>query len=337
MKVYYQLSTYISHRRAGEAYIACLDAAGHTRVDDPAMADVAVFHDDASNLPLHVASLPQLRKIPKIAVCVWETECLPDVYIHGLSHVDRVWTPSEFSLSAIEPHFPGSRVLPHVVERIRPGRDALAWATERIGKRAGESPHYFYTVIDSINPRKNLQGLLSAFITAFPEGGAQRSARLVIKQYRQPVDMSAFGHVIAIDEDLDDERMAALHAVCDTFVSAHHAEGWGMGLSEAMSFGKLVLATGYSGNMQFMTPENSVPLPYTLVPVPQIMCDASPLFSRSMRWADVDIPAMAGAMRKALRGISPEKQRCIQDSVRVFSPEAISARLAELLREFEPA
>ncbi|MDL2271773.1 glycosyltransferase [Desulfovibrio sp. OttesenSCG-928-I05] len=336
MNVYYQLSTYISHRRAGEAYIACLDAAGHTRVDDPALADVAILHDDASNLPFYVASLPLRPGVPKIAFCVWETDRLPDAYIAGLSLVDRVWTPSEFSLAAIEPHFPGSRLLPHVVERTRPGRDALTWAMERIGKQAGESTHYFYTVIDSINPRKNLEGLLNAFITAFPEGGAQRAARLVIKQYRQPLDVSAFGHIIAVDETLDDERMAALHAVCDTFVSAHHAEGWGMGLSEAMSFGKLVLATGYSGNMQFMTEENSVPLPYTLAPVGQAMCDASPLFTPDMRWADVDIPAMAASMRKALRGISPEKRRTIQESMRAFSPEAVSRRLAELLREFGP-
>ena len=338
MNIFYQRSAYISHRKAAEAYMECLAALGHDLVEDAAGAEFAIFHDDASNFPLYAATLPLPPGTPRAGFCVWEADILPEAYIKGLAAVDRVWTPSDFSLAAIEPHFPGSRVLPHVVSRGRPGRAALSRIMERIGKKKGadQGPHFFYTVIDSVNPRKNLPGLLEAFVRAFPGRGEEKGPRLVVKQYRKAVDLSAIPGVIGIDDDLDDEHMAALHAVCDTFVSAHHAEGWGMALSEAMSFGNPVLATGYSGNMQFMNDENSVPLPYTMVTVPQAMCDASPLFTREMRWADVDIPAFAAAMRRAATN-PPDaaKRRLIQESVRAFSPENTARRLEELLREFQ--
>ena len=339
MRIYYHLSDYISHRKAGEAYMRCLAFIGHDLVSSPDSADIAILHDDASNFSFHIARLRALQDIPKIGFCVWETDVLPEAYSRGLSLVDRVWTPSDFSHAAIEPYFPGTRVLPHIVERHRPGSDALNWAMARIGKQPGESVHYFYTVIDAINPRKNLEGLLHAFTLAFPSNGtrtdrARKEVRLVLKQYRSPRDVGMFKNVVSIDESLSDEHMAALHAVCDTFVSAHHAEGWGMALSEAMSFGRMVIATGYSGNMQFMNLDNSVPLPYTLVPVSRRMCDASPLFSESMHWADVSIPAMAEAMRVALHGVSAEKRLYIRESVRCFSFEAVSARMTQLLSEF---
>ena len=51
--------------------------------------------------------------------------------------------------------------------------------------------------------------------------------------------------------------MAALFARADCYVSLHRAEGFGLTLAEAMALGKPVIATGFSGNTDFMTPANS--------------------------------------------------------------------------------
>ena len=40
----------------------------------------------------------------------------------------------------------------------------------------------------------------------------------------------------------------------DCFVSLHRSEGYGFGIAEAMVLGKPVIATAYSGNMDFMDP-----------------------------------------------------------------------------------
>jgi glycosyltransferase involved in cell wall biosynthesis len=128
--------------------------------------------------------------------------------------------------------------------------------------------------------------------------------------------------------------MAALHIMADAYVSAHHAEGWGLGLSEAMAYGKIVLATGYSGNMDFMDESNSVPLPYRMAQVSEEMCRRSPLFTREMRWAEVECDTLVAAMKKAARGhMPPDISRRAARITRRFGPEAIALRLQELLHD----
>lgn len=339
MRIYYHLSGYISHKKAGEAYKSCIRALpGHdySLTDDPAEADLAILHDEPPVYAELLRRIPVLRRIPKVAYCVWETDILPEQYAQGLRLVDGVWTCSEFSRAALARQFPNTQVLPHVVARPRPDRAALAWAVERVGRVRGEQPHLFLSIVDTRNPRKNLKGLLAAFAAAFPcDAGnscGPRKARLILKQYRHDLDLGAVPGVVCIPEYLTEERIAALHAVCDTYVSAHHAEAWGLPLSEAMSLGKRVIATGYSGNMQYMTAENSVPVPYTLVSVPPDMVEASPLFTTAMHWANIDGPCLAQAMRKAAaRPPEPGFAERARASLQPFSREAVTLRLKELL------
>lgn len=51
----------------------------------------------------------------------------------------------------------------------------------------------------------------------------------------------------------------------DVVVSLHRAEGFGLHLAEAMSLGKVVVGTNWSGNLSFMTPDNSILIPSELV------------------------------------------------------------------------
>ena len=59
----------------------------------------------------------------------------------------------------------------------------------------------------------------------------------------------------------------ALMAASDIVLSLHRSEGFGLVPAEAMLLGKPVIATGWSGNMDFMDASNSVPIGYRLVPV----------------------------------------------------------------------
>jgi hypothetical protein len=54
---------------------------------------------------------------------------------------------------------------------------------------------------------------------------------------------------------------------CDCFASLHRAEGFGRGAGEAMFLGRLALATGWSGNLDYMNATNSLLVDYRLVPV----------------------------------------------------------------------
>lgn len=333
MNIHYHLSGYISHRRAGEAYIDCLGALGHTLVRDPATSDLVILHDEPHWYPALMRNMPRAPGRRFVGYGVWETPQLPKAFIDGVRAVDAVWTCSEFSRQAFLPHVP-AYLLPHVVARRKVSREDMAWAVERTGRAAaGRDVVFFYTIADAVNPRKNLETLLAAFGAAFPREAA--AVRLVVKQYREPRNLGTFPRVVNIPETLTDGQIAALHAVCDVYVSAHHAEAWGLPLSEALRFGNPVIATGYSGNMEFMTPENSFPIPYTIAPVPEAMCLALPgIFSTDMTWADIDVPGLIHALRRlAARPVSAEFRTRAAASMEAFSPAAVAERLGLLLKD----
>src|SRR5690606_36895361 len=100
-----------------------------------------------------------------------------------------------------------------------------------------------------------------AFLQAFPDPGGQRAA-IVIKMkgmeacprefqtFLQKIDQED-PRIILMEKVLTDRETKALVQLCDCFLSLHRSEGFGRGLAEAMYLGKPVIATGYSGNMDF--------------------------------------------------------------------------------------
>jgi glycosyltransferase involved in cell wall biosynthesis len=348
MRIFYYLSNYISHYLAGLDYVDCLEKSGHMlcaarpkvvvnltreQMDFAERADVIVLHEEPQFYASIYEHLSFLREKRVIAYAVWENEVLSPFYIKPLQLVSEVWTCSDFCASAISPHVRKCSVLPHLVQRPCLDGADLQWGRAFLDsiKSSGRTEEFiFLSVIDAINPRKNLQGLLTAFNLL--QSRCQYPVRLLLKQYRLDMQLPELAGVTSLYEDLSQGRMNALYALCDAYVSAHHAEGWGMGLSGAMAFGKPVIATGYSGNMQYMNSENSVPVPYALAPVSDDMLRLVPLFVQGMRWAEPDLLQMAAAMRKAaekrLDAAVGGKAAAVTSR---FGAEKIRARLNELL------
>ncbi len=332
MRIFYHLSSYISHKKAGQDYVACLESLGHTvftRPEDAGQAEVAVIHDDPLNYPIILEHFPELRKMPLAAYAVWETDKLPRAYAENLAGVDEIWTCSDYSKKSMSGTFANVSVLPHVVPRRRAGRELIKSMRERIG---AESAFIFFSITDSINPRKNISGLLGGFAMLRAMLPNPDKARLVLKQYRKALDLDAIPGVLTIDEALSEEEITALHIASDAYVSAHHSEAWGLGLSEAMSLGRPVIATGYSGNMQFMNSENSFPVEYDLAPVPSGMCKLIPLFTEDMFWANIRQQSLALCMRKVLDGRFP--QVILRNAAAIaerFGPPAVAKTMQALL------
>ena len=92
------------------------------------------------------------------------------------------------------------------------------------------------------------------------------------------------------------DEIDALVQLCDCYVSLHRSEGFGLTMGEAMSHGKPVIATGYSGNMDFMTAANSLIVRHRLIELDR---DHGP-YRRGMEWAD---PDLAHAVRADALGV----------------------------------
>src|SRR6185369_7921579 len=89
------------------------------------------------------------------------------------------------------------------------------------------------------------------------------NARLILKTNPiEKMSWSASPQVIALPDRLSGSQLNALYHLATAYVSAHHAEAWGLTLSDAMIFRKPVIATGYSGNLEYMNESNSLLVDY---------------------------------------------------------------------------
>ncbi len=291
MKILYQLGQFISHARAGRENMLALEASGHELVSDPGLADVAVIHDE----PIFFSNyLNKLSNLPVVAYSVVETNPMPPVYLEPLGSVNEIWTCSKFSRDILAHELGNVHVVPHVVSRPRFTAVDLGRIHDLLD--VGPDEFIFYTICDGVNRRKNLAALLRAFATL---GG---NVKLVVKQYRHCLDLSNLPGVISISEELSAGEISALHVTGHCYVSAHCAEAWGLGLSEAMAFGRPVVATGYSGNMEFMNADNSLPVDYSLEPIRAEDLEFSPpFFTPDMHWAYVNEVDLANKMGRVMR------------------------------------
>jgi glycosyltransferase involved in cell wall biosynthesis len=188
--------------------------------------------------------------------------------------------------------------------------------------------------------RKNPQAIVHAFQQAFPRNRddvclvlKSSNGHLYAEQMRELLTLVVGDSRIMLrDEVIEKVHVHALQRCCDAYVSLHRAEGFGLGLAECMSIGKPVIATGWSGNMEFMTESNSCLVEYDLVPVAGGYPD-----SDGTCWAEPRIASAADAMRRLAD--DPERARALgmvaRDDIRLrLSPGSAArhllARVAEV-------
>lgn len=152
----------------------------------------------------------------------------------------------------------------------------------------------------SVFQRKNPLALIDAFTRAFePDEGpvlvlkSINGDREVAELERLRAAAAERPDIIVRDEYLSASDKNALMGTSDCYVSLHRSEGFGLTMAEAMAFGRPVIATAYSGNLDFMDNENSFLVPYGLTSIPE-GCDPYP---SGGAWADPDVEEAANLMR----------------------------------------
>ena len=189
----------------------------------------------------------------------------------------------------------------------------------------------------SVFARKNPLGVIAAFRAAFPPGAG---ASLVIKTINDADDRTnhrrlhaaAAEHpdITVIDGYVSADRKNAMLAACDCYVSLHRAEGFGLTLAEAMYLGKPTIATGYSGNLDFMSEANSHLVGYEM----RTIGDEGGLYPPTGVWAEPDVEHASRLMRAVVERPQDAEllgRRAAADIRRTHSPAAAAASLTEAL------
>ena len=281
------------------------DRARDSRLDAWIGADnphpVNVFFINADQMPLAIEHFGAgfLAGRRNIGFWFWELEGFPAQWLPALETVDEVWVASRFVGDAIRAHTrkPVRQLaLPVSVELPR------AFSRAEFGLPADPFLFLFSFDFHSFAQRKNPLATIAAFRQAFP--GGDEPAMLVVKSIngdRAPallaqIRAAAGGdpRIVLRDGFLARDPAMGLVSVADCYVSLHRAEGFGLGMAEAMWLGKPVIATAYSGNLDFTLPTNSCLVAATRVPVQP---EEYP-FGAGQHWAEPDVGQAAAHMRR---------------------------------------
>jgi len=225
---------------------------------------------------------------------------VPPPMMPAFDLVDEVWVASDFTAEALRAASDTPvRTMPIPV----PCPDRSAATRADLGLPEGR--FVFLVTFDhlSVTERKNPLGAIEAFRRAFPESNPDGPVLVVksINASHRPAEhdwvlQAAAGRddVIVVDRHLSRGDQMSLVAESDCVVSLHRTEGLGLHLVEAMWFGRPTIATRYSGNLAFMSDDNSALIDAALVPVTH----GEGYFPPEAVWAEPDLDQAASWMQR---------------------------------------
>ena len=322
----------------------------HTVPDDPNRRDGSRFalpsgspryafdlvHANADRIEASVENALGPFHDPSVTIgfWFWELEEFPKRFDAGFRFCSEVWVASEFCRRSIGVRAPTPVIAMPLPVRseidARDGRDSFSIEPDRF---------VFLCMADmlSVPERKNPLGTVEAFLRAAPK---MPGAELIVKLSNpcgNEAAMSALreaaakGPVRIVDETLSRQRVDSLIACSDCMVSLHRSEGYGLVMAEAMTAGKPVIATAYSGNMDFMDSASAFLVDYDLGCVPP-GCEP---YRAGAIWAEPSMNSAAAQMEKvftdpALRAsVAKAGRRRVREQLH---PVATGRRMLERLR-----
>jgi len=264
------------------------------------------------------------ENVYRIAYWNWELETVPDEWVEAAQLVDEIWSPTEFVAKAMRTRM--ARPVYHMLPGVEIG------PVEAIGRASLNIPedHFVFLFMFDLHSqmhRKNPGAVFRAFREAFREddratlliktsGGDIHAADLA--QLRETIRGR---NVILLDKLMTRSQAYGLIALSDCFVSLHRSEGFGLGLAEAMLMAKPVIATGYSGNLDFMNRTNSLLVDYELVEIKEDRA----IYTRGNVWAEPSIPHAAACMREVYENPEPARARARRSQPEIQSLLSLDA------------
>ncbi len=299
--------------------------------------DTNVFCVGMDSLESTMESIPPTagRGRKSVSVWFWETDTIPERHLVAFDLVDEVWAGSSFTKQALDRTGRGPvKVIPLPVVIPRTGPRL---SRQELGLPDGFLVLSMFSWL-SVLERKNPQGVIDAFTRAFdPEDGAHlvikshgevrgdaRSERLRLRSSRPDIHF--------VDGHVRQREVWAMFEACDCYISLHRSEGFGLTMAEAMAAGRPVIATAWSGNLDFMDEQTSYLVPAAVTAIPRDV----PVYGGIGQWAEPDIEAAAAALRRVHddpAGAQAVGRRARSHIERTRSPQASGAVLAKYLED----
>lgn len=286
----------------------------------------------------------------------WETENIPLHMAKNSDLLDEIWVPSGYVRDAVEPYaecpvyvFPHPIVEPPIdrefeLENLIASVNSTKSYLGKPDLSSIKSRFKFLYTFDfnSSLQRKNPFGVIEAFKKAFKENEGPLLILKSINGYKWQMDLERLKNavvdrsdILVIDQYLTSGERGALLNQCDCYVSLHRSEGFGLGMAEAMALGKPVVATKYSGNLEFMDESCA-----WLVNAEKVRVgDLAPPYQPDDYWAEPDLDEAAKYLREILSDPQNSQVKAGRGKTKVLAEHGrakairfLSARIDEIAK-----
>lgn len=222
---------------AYDRHVSVLKQLANVQESQDRACEVGYYHG-----PLHgVKELKHYDR--KIIYAVCETTALDVDARRKLSMVDELWTCSNFCFNVLSQYHSNVKLVPHYSNRfgmslsLNQDKPAVLIAFNTNSRFSRKNP------IEAIRVVKSSGLDVKLYIKA---GNLTSAYRGWLKEEAKGLDS------VLVDNELTTDELNALYDKVDVILSLHRSEGFGLHLLEGMALGKLVVATAFGGNVDFM-------------------------------------------------------------------------------------
>lgn len=310
-------------------------------IGSQALYHINVIYINIDKWAKEFPSLPReiLNGRYNIAYWAWELETFPAKWKPCLQTVDEVWMLSEFSCRSLRKYTDKAvvKIPPYINIHLPVKYDRNHFALP-------EKCFLFLTMLDvrSISERKNPQGVIKSFKTAFSAEEANRDniglilkighvdSEKAIEKYRK--ELKGYTYIYFITDSMSREEVESLIAQSDVLVSLHRSEGFGLPVAEAMYLGTPVITTGWSATTEFTDSQNACVVDCDMIILEKQIGN----YEKGNQWADADIGQAAEYMRRLRQEpqyYSAHKERAMSFVREHFNDKMIGKMIADRIHE----
>ena len=239
----------------------------------------------------------KIFKTYNIGYWFWELEDIPSKWELSSSIIDEIWVCTEYNHRIFSKISNNVKKIPFYISIDRKKLHSL---NDSPFNQKDKFTFFFNFDFTSHIERKNPIGLINAFLLAYKDDD---TTHLYLKSINGDKKLSEKKKILKLIKDhknitLDDSycsynKVMSMINQSDCYVSLHRAEGLGFGMAEAMLLGKPVIATNYSGNLEYMSTSNSLLVKYKLIKINK----NEYIHSKNQHWADPDLDHAAFLMK----------------------------------------
>lgn len=300
--------------------------------------NIFIINGDEIEAALKHLCLANMPSGINVVFPAWELSQYPKEWATLLDDFDEIWAQSKFTYNCLRSA--SKKFVRHISLPSEVKLESLL--TRKYFRIPDESFAFLFSFdFRSFISRKNPFSVLKCFGRLLQEHQGPRPM-LIIKTQGGNVPkelkvnfeklLEQLGNsVIVIDKSMTDNEVRNLIRVCDCYISLHRSEGFGRGMSEAMFMGKPVIATGYSGNLDFMDATNSLLVNYSLIDVGE----GEYPYGNGQQWANPDEEHALECMRKVMtddilrKNIGAKAQADVRGSI---SHKVIGLKMSSALK-----